>query len=198
MSRITKNIYLSGIGHAQSCHQNYDMILSIINPGDKLSFNKNQGNHMILEFLDNQESSLLPYLEKASLFISKAIKENKKILVHCQQGISRSSSIVIAYLILADKMTFREAFKGVLSKRETIMPNPKFISELRKLSGEESNQETLSEQELEKKECHSCGRTLNYLLDGGKCYKKCLSCHQIVLCAELKNHLRDAHQMNVP
>lgn len=57
-------------------------------------------------------------------FIEKA-KENKgKVLVHCIQGISRSVSIIIAYLIYTQKNNYDIAF-NIVQKRRTIA-NPNF------------------------------------------------------------------------
>lgn len=45
-------------------------------------------------------------------------------------GISRSSTIVMAYLIATAKMTPREAFATVRSKRAIVRPNRGFMSQL--------------------------------------------------------------------
>ena len=47
------------------------------------------------------------------------------------QGVSRSASIVIAYLIRNHHMTYNEAFKFVKSKRACVKPNPGFVRCLR-------------------------------------------------------------------
>ena len=47
------------------------------------------------------------------------------------QGVSRSASIVIAYLIRNYHMTYNEAFKFVKSKRACVKPNPGFVKCLR-------------------------------------------------------------------
>ena len=52
------------------------------------------------------------------------------MLVHCHAGISRSATIVIAYLMKALSMTLEEAYKLVKSRRPRIKPNQAFISQL--------------------------------------------------------------------
>ena len=47
------------------------------------------------------------------------------------QGVSRSASIVIAYLIRNHHMTYNEAFKFVKSKRACVKPNSGFVKCLR-------------------------------------------------------------------
>lgn len=52
-----------------------------------------------------------------------------KILVHCQVGISRSATIVLAYLMLKQNMTLVEAIKKVKDERG-IYPNQGFLRQL--------------------------------------------------------------------
>ena len=58
------------------------------------------------------------------------IKGDDKVLVHCAAGVSRSASIVIAYIMWDKKMSFEEAFEFVKSKRN-IGPNNGFIEQLK-------------------------------------------------------------------
>lgn len=53
----------------------------------------------------------------------------QKIIVFCRAGHSRSPTIVIAYLMKYENMTFDEAYKYVKNKRN-IMPNNGFIEQL--------------------------------------------------------------------
>ena len=50
--------------------------------------------------------------------------------MHCAAGVSRSASIVIAYIMWDKKMSFEEAFEFVESKRN-IGPNNGFIEQLK-------------------------------------------------------------------
>ncbi len=55
---------------------------------------------------------------------------NGKVLVHCQMGISRSPTIVIAYLMKRNDLTYDMAFNEVKLKRSIIDPNILFLSQL--------------------------------------------------------------------
>jgi len=55
--------------------------------------------------------------------------EGKNILVHCIQGISRSVSIVLAYLMYKGR-TLKESYDFVREKRSVSRPNPSFVKEL--------------------------------------------------------------------
>lgn len=83
-----------------------------------------------IECLDLPETQLEPVLDEATVFINK----NQGILVHCNAGVSRSSSVVIGYLIKEKSLTFEEAFNLVKSKRECARPNDGFSKQLKDLS----------------------------------------------------------------
>ena len=63
-------------------------------------------------------------------FIESVKEKGGRILVHCIQGISRSVSIVIAYIIFSQKLTYDKAFNLVQSKREISSPNFGFSIQL--------------------------------------------------------------------
>ena len=49
--------------------------------------------------------------------------EKTNVLVHCFAGVSRSASIIIAYLMKEKNNTYKEAFSFVKAKRSIIDPN---------------------------------------------------------------------------
>jgi protein-tyrosine phosphatase len=65
-----------------------------------------------------------------------------KVLVHCQQGISRSAAVVIYICMRLSGVRLKEAFLEVKQKRRVVLPNAGFMSELveaeRELYGETS------------------------------------------------------------
>lgn len=63
-------------------------------------------------------------------FIQKVKEENGKVYVHCVQGVSRSATIVLAYLIFTEKMSYQDAFNLVKDKRGIISPNLGFMVQL--------------------------------------------------------------------
>ena len=83
---------------------------------------------------------ILPYLWGSTAFIHdhllgiRSSNEDGKggsVLVHCQQGISRSSTVVIAYLIRYDNKTLEEALISVKSQRCIAQPNLGFWKQLK-------------------------------------------------------------------
>lgn len=79
-----------------------------------------------VEIEDNVQENLLYHLLDCIDFINKATK----VLVHCRAGISRSSSIVVGYLMLENKWAYIKARDFVMSKRDIINPNEKFEEQL--------------------------------------------------------------------
>jgi protein-tyrosine phosphatase len=53
---------------------------------------------------DTVQQDIKQYFHLASAFIDAARKKRKLVLVHCSYGMSRSASIVLAYLMLSKGM----------------------------------------------------------------------------------------------
>ncbi|KAL7827161.1 hypothetical protein SRHO_G00328790 [Serrasalmus rhombeus] len=67
--------------------------------------------------------------DTASEFIHSALRGGGKILVHCHVGVSRSATVVLAYLMLKHNMTLVEAINTVKEGRG-IIPNRGFLRQL--------------------------------------------------------------------
>lgn len=84
-----------------------------------------------LPLTDTPFAELAEHLPRATAFISDALQDPRaRVLVHCVQGISRSASVVCAYLIKIYGWTPAQAVQYVKSKRPIAEPNPGFVSQL--------------------------------------------------------------------
>ncbi|XP_058454365.1 dual specificity protein phosphatase MPK-4 isoform X2 [Malaya genurostris] len=80
---------------------------------------------------DVPREDLISHFEETNKFIRESLAEERNILVHCYFGVSRSATIVIAYLMEKHKLSYEAGLYRVKSKRRFVMPNPGFISQLR-------------------------------------------------------------------
>lgn len=69
----------------------------------------NQGfEYLKIDVPDTVEGVLQPYFEECNAFMKKAIAEGSGVLVHCHRGMSRSSTMVIAYMMAEMGMSLEE------------------------------------------------------------------------------------------
>ncbi|KAF8647848.1 hypothetical protein AX16_006516 [Volvariella volvacea WC 439] len=87
--------------------------------------------YLYLPLHDGPSYPLHEVIEQSCEFIESA--KDGKILVHCLAGISRSSSIVTAYLMTKCDMRLKEALGVVIRARPAACPNPGFIRQLKEL-----------------------------------------------------------------
>ena len=87
------------------------------------------------------------WAEQTSNFIEENINNNKPVYVHCAQGISRSTSCILHYLMSKKNMNLKDSFNLVRSKRIVASPTVGFFKDLvefdKKLFG--TNSMTLKE-----------------------------------------------------
>ena len=88
--------------------------------------------YLKLEIKDQNDFPIQDYFEKGANFINESLMNNDgKILVHCMQGKSRSTTILMAYLIKYKKQDTNSAYKTIKAKRRLAMPNLGFMYKLR-------------------------------------------------------------------
>lgn len=83
-----------------------------------------------IRVLDDEGTDMLRYLNDTYYYIRKAKDEGSKVLVHCKKGISRSASVVVAYIMKEKSCDLYEALEYVKNLRSNIRPNPEFLKQL--------------------------------------------------------------------
>ncbi|ESQ49435.1 hypothetical protein EUTSA_v10021629mg [Eutrema salsugineum] len=86
--------------------------------------------YKVIEVVDRSETDLTVYFDECFSFMDQAIQSGGGVLVHCFMGISRSVTIVVAYLMKKHGMSFSKAMELVRSRRPQASPNCGFISQL--------------------------------------------------------------------
>lgn len=134
MSKIDETIYLGSFMSIGDPAHPVDVIVSALTQGEIESYKvKNHvGNSewhpFFIEDTDIQDISqfFLPICQ----ILDKSKQEGKKVLVHCAAGVSRSPTLVIAYIMWSHKKTRKEAYEYVSSRRPIINPNDSFMDQL--------------------------------------------------------------------
>jgi atypical dual specificity phosphatase len=88
--------------------------------------------HLNLPIEDRISSNMARYLDQAVEWIKNAMNEDESanVVVHCMCGISRSPSVVIAYLMATQGMSLTDSLSYVKAKRRISRPNSGFVDQL--------------------------------------------------------------------
>ncbi|KAG9003592.1 hypothetical protein FRB93_011010 [Tulasnella sp. JGI-2019a] len=129
---IIPNLWLGGwlsARHYDSLKEDGIFYVLSVLKGDDLGIDPRLTRYQI-EIDDVESSDLLIHLPPAVAFIQKALESSQGILVHCAAGISRSPSVVAAYLMFMRNMDVSTAISTIREKRSFVDPNDSFIKQL--------------------------------------------------------------------
>ncbi|KAF7318817.1 hypothetical protein HMN09_00217000 [Mycena chlorophos] len=79
---------------------------------------------------DTEETDVLVHFIPAITFIQAELDKGRGVLVHCQAGMSRSVTIVAAYLMYTQNIDTEAALDLIRKARPNIDPNPGFLLQL--------------------------------------------------------------------
>ncbi|KIJ29272.1 hypothetical protein M422DRAFT_784322 [Sphaerobolus stellatus SS14] len=86
--------------------------------------------HMAIHVDDTPDENILIRLPEACDFIQRALNSGGKVYVHCMMGVSRSVTVVVAYLMKSQGISLHDALAYVKSRRPIIRPNYGFMEQL--------------------------------------------------------------------
>lgn len=86
--------------------------------------------YCLVPIQDSRNEPIETYFEQCCQFIDET---PGAVLVHCAAGVSRSATLVIAYLMKRKGMPFLEAYSFVKERRPIIRPNEGFLIKLQSL-----------------------------------------------------------------
>ncbi|CAG8632802.1 6659_t:CDS:1, partial [Racocetra persica] len=81
-------------------------------------------------FWTHNQENLISDFASAFAFIDEARSTGRNILVHCQCGVSRSASLIIGYVMNANRMTLNQAYEFVKDRSPYICPNMSLVYQL--------------------------------------------------------------------
>eukprot|EP00747_Dinoflagellata_sp_TGD_P032543 gnl/TRDRNA2_/TRDRNA2_136062_c0_seq3.p1 gnl/TRDRNA2_/TRDRNA2_136062_c0~~gnl/TRDRNA2_/TRDRNA2_136062_c0_seq3.p1 ORF type:complete len:301 (-),score=38.41 gnl/TRDRNA2_/TRDRNA2_136062_c0_seq3:231-1133(-) len=136
-------IWIGGTDAARNCarlrQHNIKYVLNCTqtrNNGGINNFHEKDPNftYLRLAMADNATETLAAHWDAAMDFLDKVrIREDGSVLVHCQQGVSRSVSMVIAYMMKYFRWQYDDALAHIQAVRSVAGPNTGFTQQLRSL-----------------------------------------------------------------
>ena len=130
IDKVTDKIYLGcyngALDVAYLKAEKINNILSLIG-NDSPGYEGGDFTQKVIDIDDFPKENIIQYFKKCIEFIESA----NKTYVHCMCGISRSSTIVIAYLMWKTHATYNEAYFFVKNRRRYISPNEGFVQQLK-------------------------------------------------------------------
>ena len=146
INQITNELYISDFSSAcdvQKLHENGITHIVTVIPGVTAMY-PNEFIYYTLNVVDRPYVNIDIYFDEAVNFIDDAVKSGGKVLIHCQKGISRSATIIIAYLIKKKGYTATSALEKMKKSRSCVKPNKGFMQQLQLYS----NQHTYTDDSL--------------------------------------------------
>jgi protein-tyrosine phosphatase len=136
---IIDNIYIGDVYDAHNIDKlnelNIKNVISAVTGFDEI-YTKDF-NHLCLSLIDNEQQNIIHYFDITYHFIDNIISKNiphtqnpNKILIHCICGISRSTTILLAYLIKKYNYKPNDALNIVKKRRNIVNPNNNFMNQL--------------------------------------------------------------------
>jgi protein-tyrosine phosphatase len=97
------------------------LITLVYNPRDSPTHSVDACKTILAKDLNTYDMS--QHFDETYAFISEQVDSNRNVLVHCHAGVSRSATILIAYLMKRNAWTLEKALSVVKSKRARAKPN---------------------------------------------------------------------------
>jgi hypothetical protein len=90
--------------------------------------------YMSLNMVDGRDDDITWFVCQVLQFVQAGVAEGIKTLVHCEKGISRSCSFVIAYVMWSQRKSWSDAFNHVKMRRQVCNPNTAFTCNIMELN----------------------------------------------------------------
>jgi protein-tyrosine phosphatase len=130
--RVTENLYISDyIGAYNISFLKSNKITHILVCARELPCRfPGSFEYLHLDLDDTAKSDLSKHIIPSLDFIKTGLGDGGRILVHCSMGVSRSSSIIISYLIQYKGFTYKNALNLLKNKHPEAQPSSAFEKQL--------------------------------------------------------------------
>jgi atypical dual specificity phosphatase len=131
VTEIYPNLYLTSIYGATKENITRRSVSLLINAAQELPKTELNGVESIKLFLDDTPHALASvYFDRISDKINDHVSNGGCALLHCVLGVSRSTTLCLAYLMKYQNMSLKNAFDYVATRRPCARPNPGFWRQL--------------------------------------------------------------------
>ncbi|XP_005998854.1 dual specificity protein phosphatase 5 [Latimeria chalumnae] len=129
---ILPYLYLGSASHASNWDLLADLsITALLNVSHRSTeCLKGQLYYKWIPVEDSHTADISSHFQEAIDFIECVRRAGRKVLVHCEAGISRSPTICMAYLMKTRRFRLEEAFDYTKQRRSFVSPNFGFMGQL--------------------------------------------------------------------
>jgi predicted protein tyrosine phosphatase len=131
VNELTPGLYLTSVyGATREAVQKKGITL-FVNSAQELPKQEFPGVESIKLMLDDVPyATIYVHFDRIADKIHEHISRGGRALVHCMLGVSRSTSLCLAYMMKYKNMSLKSAFDFVSSRRPCVRPNPGFWRQL--------------------------------------------------------------------
>lgn len=131
VDEIIDNLYLTSVYGASRENIQARGVTLLINSAQELPKQEIPGVESVKLFLDDvSHANIQIYFDRMADKMNDHLSRGGRVLVHCMMGVSRSTSLILAYLMKYKHMSLKSAYELVSMRRPIIRPNPGFWRQL--------------------------------------------------------------------
>nr|CAB3240197.1 DUSP dual specificity phosphatase [Phallusia mammillata] len=106
-------------------------VTHILNVAGLPNFFPNDFQYMSLMLYDTPEFKICDVFQDCFSFINTALDNGGKVLIHCNAGVSRSVTILLAYIMSTERVGLSKIYNELKQIRPQVRPNDGFMKQLK-------------------------------------------------------------------
>ncbi|KAI7936887.1 hypothetical protein MJO28_015786 [Puccinia striiformis f. sp. tritici] len=133
MQQVLPKLFIGDLTAAQTLKILQDSQIRNVVSVIKHSYPQHPGfNHLNVPVDDTERTNICEWFDSVAIWIQARLDDPNGygVLIHCVAGVSRSTTLLAAYLMKAYRLTTDEAIGFIGSKRPQVQPNDFFIHQL--------------------------------------------------------------------